>query len=48
MKTDIYWNKNRRCVQLIATPEGGTKTVSPILKRKESLHFNVYRNVYKT
>ena len=25
MKADIYWNKNRRCVQLIATPEGGTR-----------------------
>ena len=25
MKTDIYWNKNRRCVQLVVTPEGGTR-----------------------
>ena len=25
MKADIYWNKNRRCVQLVVTPEGGTR-----------------------
>ena len=25
MKAVIYWNKNRRCVQLVVTPEGGTR-----------------------